>query len=69
MSWGRPRTDVGVSPQSSTSGVRPRWAVTSAVSAFVIPGPCVTVATPTRPEARAKPSAAATAPDSWRVPQ
>ncbi len=45
----------------TTSGIESIYAVANPVTAFVKPGPLVTNATPTRPLARAYPSAAWTA--------
>ncbi len=55
------------SPVSRTTGEFALRAVMSGVIVFVSPGPWVTMQTPTRPVAREKPSAAATAPASWRA--
>ena len=55
------------SPVSRTIGEFALRAVMSGVTVFVSPGPWVTMQTPTRPVARANPSAAATAPASWRA--
>jgi len=50
------------------SGTFPTAASANPVSALVKPGPAVTAATPARPVARAKPSAAMVTAHSWRNP-
>ncbi len=62
-----PSAAAGVSPASTSSGVRLLAASARAVTAFVSPGPWCTEATPTRPVALAQPSAMQTAPCSWRA--
>jgi hypothetical protein len=52
---------------SRTTGEFALRAVMSCVIVFVSPGPWVTMQTPIRPVARENPSAAATAPASWRA--
>ena len=47
----------GVSPASTSTGVRAFAASASPVTAFVSPGPWCTEHTPTRPVTRAQPSA------------
>ena len=54
-------------PVTHTSGVESIQASAIAVTRFVAPGPEVASATPTRPDARAKPSAIWPAPCSWRA--
>ena len=44
---------IGASPENTTTGALPRAAMVSAVMIWVKPGPQVTEATPTLPEARA----------------
>ena len=61
------RAAAGVSPLSTSSGVRLFAASATAVIAFVRPGPWCTLQTPTRPLTRAQPSAIITAPHSWRA--
>ncbi len=59
---------VGVSPVMTRTRLEARTAVRAAVSAFVSPGPRVTVQTPSSPVAHACPSAMARAVASWRTP-
>ena len=54
-------------PVTQTSGVESIPASAIGVTRFVAPGPEVAKATPTRPEARAKPWAIWPAPCSWRA--
>lgn len=44
---------IGASPENTTSGALPRAAIVNAVTIWVKPGPQVTEATPTLPDARA----------------
>ena len=44
---------IGASPEKTTSGALPRAAIVNAVMIWVKPGPQVTEATPTLPDARA----------------
>ena len=68
--WSMRKFDVsaaaGVSPASTSTGVRLLAASLRPVIVFVSPGPWWTLTTPTRPVTRAYPSAMQTAPHSWR---
>ena len=48
-----PMEPVGTCPQITTSGMESAMQSRTGVTALVAPGPDVTMATPTRPEARA----------------
>jgi hypothetical protein len=62
-----PMARVGTWPVITTIGIESMKAVAMPVTAFVTPGPLVTSATPGLPVARAYPSAACSAPCSWRT--
>src|SRR4051794_36737555 len=64
----RIRSVVGMSVATTRTGERLAHASPHAPSVLAAPGPVVTSATPTRPVARAYPSAAYTAACSWRTP-
>ena len=57
----------GTCPVIATTGDESMWAVASPVTKFVAPGPDVATHTPTRPLARAYPSAACAAACSCRT--
>jgi hypothetical protein len=69
VSWNasEPSMAAGTCPVMHTRGVESIWAVAIPVTRFVAPGPEVATATPTRPLARAYPSAMWVALCSWRT--
>jgi hypothetical protein len=69
ISWNAsvPRTLEETWPVMQTMGIESSMAVAMPVTKFVAPGPEVAMATPTRPEARAYPSAMWAADCSWRT--
>ena len=62
-----PRTLEETWPVMQTMGTESSMAVAMPVTRLVAPGPQVATATPTRPDARAYPSAMWAAPCSWRT--
>ena len=62
-----PRSAVRTWPVTNSVGIESICASQIGVTRFVAPGPLVANATPTRPVARAYPSAAWPAPASWRI--
>jgi hypothetical protein len=62
-----PSTVLRTWPVMHTSGVESICASAIGVTRFVAPGPDVASTTPTRPDARAYPSAMCPAPCSWRT--
>ena len=58
---------VRTCPEMTTIGIESMYAVPSAVTVFVAPGPDVTITTPGLPVARAYPSAMCPAPCSCRT--
>src|SRR5271168_5149123 len=69
ISWNAsvPRTLEETWPVMQTMGTESSMAVAMPVTRFVAPGPDVATQTPTRPDARAYPSAMWAAPCSWRT--
>jgi hypothetical protein len=57
----------GPAPPMTTMGIPARWALATAVTTSVTPGPAVTAHTPGRPVTRAYPSAACPAVCSCRT--